>query len=326
MNTKISLADFSQKKELAELWIETFGDDEYFVNSFIESYMIAEYNVPVALIDGKIVSALYLIDFDLYANLENIGVCSYLFAAATDSKYRNRGLMSRLIEYAAELCKNRGTKAIFLFPQNQSEDLFRYYAKFGFKDIYKTKKIYKIDSKIEVPSNIADLQLELKAADICDVETFDELYESYIDFSVRQSLSPVKDRLFYFKCAKSYLDSDDDLTGENTCFAILKNNVEKFCYVFYKKSKNMYYIDDIIYIKCDKVTENINNLRGEQEKIIALLAGYIKNQGCDCEINGVPIDISDRNDSLAMILPLDKRVGNIIDNLKVPVYLNMFMN
>ena len=339
MNMKISLAEFSQKKELVDLWIETFGDDEYFVNSFIESYMIGEYNVPVALVDGKIVSTLYLIDFDLYSNLENIGVCSYLFAAATDKEYRNRGLMSRLIEYAAELCKNRGIKAIFLFPQNQSEDLFRYYAKFGFKDIYKTKKIYKIDSELEAPSNIADLQLELKAADICDVETFDELYESYIDFSVRQSLSPVKDRLFYFKCAKSYLDSAEDLNGEsdkelteeNTCFAILKNNVEKFCYVFYKKSKNVYYIDDIIYIKCDKVTENINNLRGEQDKVIALLAGYIKNQGCDYEINGLPIDdiiddISDKNDSLAMILPLNKQVENIIDSLKVPVYLNMFMN
>jgi len=314
MNIKISLADFSHKKELADLWIEAFGDDEQFVNSFIDSYMIAEYNVPVATVDGKVVSALYMIDFELYSNLECIGTCSYLFAAATKKEYRNKGFMSKLIEYTAELYKNRDIKAIFLFPQNQNDNLFRYYSKFGFKDIYKTKKIYSIP---DAPSAVNDL--ELQTEDITNVEVFDELYDAYVHFNAKQSLSPMKDRLFYFKCAKSYLDS----TEENTCFAIFQNNVEKFCYVFYKKSKNVYYIDDIIFIESDKMTKNLKN---ERDKTLALLAGYIKNQGCGYEINALPTDFSGENDSLAMILPLDKKIKDIIDNLKVPVYLNMFMN
>ena len=72
----ISLADFSHKKKLTELWAEAFGDDEKFIESFLDAYMFPEYNVPIAVMDGKIVSAFYLVDFPLYSNtkLENLTV------------------------------------------------------------------------------------------------------------------------------------------------------------------------------------------------------------------------------------------------------------
>ena len=147
----ISLADSSHKKELTELWVEAFGDDEKFIASFLDAYMIPECNVPIAVADGKIASALYLIDFALYSNQKNLGDCAYLFAAATKKEYQNNGYMSKLVSYSAKLCQNRGLKAIFLFPQEQNQKLFDFYSKFGFKSIYGAEKIIVGDGVLDVP-------------------------------------------------------------------------------------------------------------------------------------------------------------------------------
>ena len=147
--------------------------------------------------------------------------------------------------------------------------------------------------------------------EINNVPVFDGLYNAYREFTAGQVLSPLKDRLFYFKCAVSYLDEPDRYFG--VFERETKNNVEKFCYVFYKKFENNYYIDDIIVKQDFKVTAE-------------LLTDYILSLGDDTglEINILPEDCKD--DKLAMILALDKQVEDLVGNLKSPVYLNMYMN
>jgi len=304
MNFKnlIKLAGFSDKKELTELWIETFGDDEKFISSFLDAYLIPEYNVPVIIRDKKIVSALYLIEFPLYSKSEIIGNCQYLFAAATKKEYQNNGYMSELIKYSADLCRNRGVHAIFLFPQNQSGKLFDYYSKFGFKSIYGAEKI--ISKK---NTDLSEYKLEKKI--ITDVNVFDRLYDAYFEFASKQELSPVKDRLFYFKCAASYLDNP------GSYFAVLENNsennVEKFCYVFYKKYNNNYYINDIILL-------GNNNI----QKIIEILSCF----NLEIIVPATSKFTENRHMPLAMLLPLSNSASNITNNLEYPVYINMFMN
>ena len=325
-NANISLADFSHKKELTELWVEAFGDDEKFILSFLDAYMIPQYNVPIAVADGKIVSAFYLVDFALYSNQKNLGDCAYLFAAATKKEYRNNGSMSELVAQSAELCKNRGLKAIFLFPQNQNRKLFDFYSKFGFKSIYAAKKIYgrSAEARIARPQNSG---LRLVNKDITDVNIFDGLYNSYVEFTAKQELAPLKDRLFYFKCASSYLDIAEN--PENKAyFAVFENNVEKICYVFYKKYKNIYYIDDIILPEYSNISETNQRKFNEAAE---LLGDFILNSGDDVnfEMNILPsssLSDSQKNIPMAMILPLCKSVSDIADNLKSPVYINMFMN
>ena len=324
---KISLADFSHKKKLAELWTEAFDDDEDFISSFLDAYMIPEYNVPVVLDkNGKIASALYLIEFELYSNTKVLGHCAYLFAAATRKDCRNMGYMSKLIAYSAELCKNRGLKAIFLFPQNQDRKLFDFYSKFGFENIYAAKKI-----TAQTPVGVAatpfqkGAEFKMTNKDITDVNIFDELYNSYAEFTAKQELAPMKDRLFYFKCAYSYLNSPEN-PEIKAYFAVFEHNVEKFCYVFYKKYKNTYYIDDIIIPEYSDIKENTQKKFDETVKI---LSDFILSQGdnINFEMNTPPISFSDsQNIQLAMILPLTDDTGNIIKNLKAPVYINMFMN
>jgi len=350
-DVQISLADFSHKKELTELWAEAFGDDEKFITSFLDAYMIPEYNVPVVIADGKIVSVFYLVEFELYSKMKPMGNCVYLFAAATKKEYRRGGCMSKLIKYAAELCKNRGVKAIFLFPQDspgqtRKAKLFDFYKKLGFKAVYQTKKIT-IRSSVRKPAGGRDLtEFILRNQEITDTDIFDGLYKSYVDFTAKQTLAPLKDRLFYFKCAASYLDSSDSCDlydsydSSESKFAIFErknsgnihneNNVEKFCYVFYKKVKNTYYIDDIIFPETLKISE--------YSQYYDLLADYII-MGLECEecgdskneviieMNTLPSSFSDsQNTEMAMIMPLSDDIKEIAENLKSPVYLNMFMN
>ena len=329
---KISLADFSHKEELAELWIEAFGDSENFIASFLDAYMIPEYNVPVIIEDGKIASALYLVEFELYSETKNLGNCAYLFAAATKKDQQNKGFMSKLVLYSAELCKNRGLKAIFLFPQNQDKKLFDFYAKAKFEPIYCAKRITKKSSPESEKKDFTGYKLERK--DISDVDVFDGLYDSYVDFTSRQELAPMKDRLFYFKCASEYLKiPENSKTG--TYFAVFENNVEKFCYVFYKKYKNTYYIDDII-LSADR-SERFERVKyGDNKKRFSetaeLLADFIVNSGTFGENITLGMNVlpsrgnGGQNIPLAMILPLSEDIKNITRNLEFPVYINMFMN
>ena len=340
----ISLADFSHKKELIKLWQEAFGDEEKFISSFLDAYMIPEYNVPVIIEGGEIASALYLIEFTLYSNMNVIGTCVYLFAAATKKEYRNRGYMSRLVSHSAGLCKNRGLKAIFLFPQGQDKKLFDFYSKFGFKTIYMAKRIRQSPAfgpPFEKGADVGNAPLgvprpsefRLAEKEITDVEIFDGLYDSYAEFTAKQELAPLKDRLFYFKCASSYLEDPDahfaifeKINNIHGKIAENTHNVEKFCYVFYKKYKNIYYIDDIILSEYNNIKENNQQKFHETADI---LADFILNSGenANLEMNVLPSPLADaQNVPLAMLLPLSDDVKNIADNLKSPVYINMFMN
>jgi hypothetical protein len=127
-----------------------------------------------------------------------------------------------------------------------------------------------------------------------------------------------------FKRASSYLEEPDRY------FAVfereINNNVEKFCYVFYKKFENNYYIDDIIMAEYTEMRENAQRKFNE---VSGVLADYILSSGGDIklEMNVLPEDFDDKdNNKTAMILALNEKVGYIAENLKSPVYLNMYMN
>ncbi|MCL2816096.1 MAG: GNAT family N-acetyltransferase, partial [Oscillospiraceae bacterium] len=208
-NIDIALADYSHLSGLKELWVEAFGDDEPFIASFLKEYMIPGHNAPAAIVEGAVVSALYLLDFPLYSKGQILGDCAYLFAAATKQEYKNRGYMSALVGYAAELCQSRGQHAIFLFPQGGDPKLFDFYSRFGYRSVYAAKKITRRPPRRPAPG------FRLTQEDIADPAVFGRLYGAYSEFTAGQPLAPKKDRLFYLRCAASYLEA------ENARFALL---------------------------------------------------------------------------------------------------------
>ena len=111
--------------ELKKLWLSCFDDSEEAAKLFFERNKNA-YHAYTAILDGKIVSALYLIDCRLCG--EN---AHYLCGAATLPEYRKRGIMSALIEYSLNDAKSRGDRFSVLLPANVG--LYRYYSALGYR-------------------------------------------------------------------------------------------------------------------------------------------------------------------------------------------------
>lgn len=113
---------------LVELWHKVFGDEEEYIRLFFkEAYYDSE--CFVKLVDGKVVSAFYLLRCKIrFSDKTYEG--RYLYAAATLPEYRGKGIMSELIGEAVAYCKEVNLDYIALVPA--SESLYGYYGRFGF--------------------------------------------------------------------------------------------------------------------------------------------------------------------------------------------------
>lgn len=117
---------------LYALWAQAFGDSKDTIDAFFHLCYAPE-NTLVAETDGQVRAALYLLENQLQTG-ENIYRAAYIYAAATEQGYRKNGLMSALLQYAAETAAQRQIDFLFLTPAE--DGLFRYYGKRGFQTAF----------------------------------------------------------------------------------------------------------------------------------------------------------------------------------------------
>ncbi len=117
--------DNSDITSLKKLWLSAFEEKTNAVDLFFDKCFNTQ-QAYIAKYSDKIVSALYLIDTSF-----NGQKAHYLCGASTDANFRNKGIMSKLIEFALENATKNGDKYSFLFPANNK--LYSYYSKFGYK-------------------------------------------------------------------------------------------------------------------------------------------------------------------------------------------------
>ncbi|MGN0519288.1 MAG: GNAT family N-acetyltransferase [Candidatus Fimenecus sp.] len=122
-------AKTEDKPALYALWAQAFGDSKDTIDAFFHLCYTPE-NTLVAETDGQARAALYLLENQLQTG-ENTYRAAYIYAAATEQGYRKNGLMSALLDYAAETAVQRNMDFLFLTPANDA--LFRYYGKRGFQ-------------------------------------------------------------------------------------------------------------------------------------------------------------------------------------------------
>lgn len=125
MTVEYKTAGSGDIRELKKLWLSCFEDSRGAAELFFERNKNT-YHAYAATADGKIVSALYLIDCKLGG--EN---AHYLCGAATLPEYRKRGIMSALIEYSLNDAKSRGDCFSVLLPANA--ELYRFYSAHGYR-------------------------------------------------------------------------------------------------------------------------------------------------------------------------------------------------
>ena len=118
------MVDFARREDadiLKSMWQRIFEDDEDTLDFFFDNVFIPE-NTLVWRDQNRPEAMLYMI-----WNKED-GV--YLYALATEEKYRGLGIMSELIKKALDILTKKGAEYVFLIPA--SDSLFSYYKKYGF--------------------------------------------------------------------------------------------------------------------------------------------------------------------------------------------------
>lgn len=109
--------------KIREIYRECFGEDTEFENLLFET---CAKNLKIYKIGGEPVSFLFALPCLVKSNINSLEAV-YIFAAATNKEFRNKGFMGKLLE---EL-KSQTDMPLILRPANNY--LVSYYEKFGFQ-------------------------------------------------------------------------------------------------------------------------------------------------------------------------------------------------
>ena len=109
-----------------QLWVEAFGDDESFVDTFLVRYYDRR-RMLTATCDGQTVAMLHLLPFR-----SELGRTTYIYGVATAPAYRNRGLATQLMHEAMQRIDAQGDDAAILIPSPENAWLRGFYEQFGF--------------------------------------------------------------------------------------------------------------------------------------------------------------------------------------------------
>ena len=123
--------------ELKALWQKVFGDSPAYLDAFF-SKIYKDENTLVFLESGRVVSALYMIPYEMLIGGRKRKVV-YLYALATDPDFRGKKIMSELIAESFKIGAERGYVLSVLIPAENS--LFGYYRSFGFESCFEQVKI-----------------------------------------------------------------------------------------------------------------------------------------------------------------------------------------
>lgn len=122
------MIDYPQEHQLPQLrllWKEAFGDEDSFISCFYDTAFAADRCRCVTL-DEQVAAALYWLDCRCGDR-----PMAYLYAIATEKKYRGRGICRALMENTHALLQELGYAGAILVPGEP--ELFKMYASMGYE-------------------------------------------------------------------------------------------------------------------------------------------------------------------------------------------------
>ena len=160
-------ASYSQISELRQLWKNTFGDSDAFLDIFFETVFplgrctcVTSYTYLVA--------SLYWFDCEFSGQK-----IAYIYAVATAEEFRGQGICHALMEYTHEHLKMQGYAGAILSPANES--LFSFYEKIGYRTCAYTKEITcNLTESIVTDSFFLETPAEKFLCDLSSLETSTE--------------------------------------------------------------------------------------------------------------------------------------------------------
>ncbi|HAN43970.1 MAG TPA: hypothetical protein DCP97_01125 [Ruminococcaceae bacterium] len=133
----ISFADNSVENDLKRLWRECFGADDKYLNMYFGTRYRHE-NTLVYLVNQRAAAMLTMLPICLAANNKEYSA-RYIFAVATLSEYRGRGLSTQLLKFADDYMSSNNIAAAVLAPANAS--LFGFYRQRGYSTLFNIKQV-----------------------------------------------------------------------------------------------------------------------------------------------------------------------------------------
>lgn len=131
--SKINMPSSSQIPELRQLWKDTFGDSDAFLDHFFETAFSLDRCMCTACNDF-VVGALYWFDCTFLG--EKI---AYIYAVATAKAFRGQGICSSLMEHTHKYLKEQGYAGAILSPAEKT--LFDFYGKMGYETCAYTNEL-----------------------------------------------------------------------------------------------------------------------------------------------------------------------------------------
>ncbi len=129
----------SQIEQLRQLWKDTFGDSDAFLDIFQETAFSPE-RCRCATLNDTVVAALYWFDCEFEGQ-----PIAYVYAIATAEEYRGRGVCHALMENTHEHLTAHGYAGAILSPA--SDKLFEFYKEIGYETCaYNSELIFKEDA------------------------------------------------------------------------------------------------------------------------------------------------------------------------------------
>lgn len=112
----------TEKVKAYQIYKEAFGEDDFSLQLFSKYFEFCK-----VLKNGEnVVAITFLFPCEILTEKKTYNAL-YLFAVATDTKYRNKGYMTKLLE---NIKKEDSDKILFLKPSN--DGLIKFYEKQGF--------------------------------------------------------------------------------------------------------------------------------------------------------------------------------------------------
>lgn len=217
------------KNGLVTLWKNVFKDEDDYIELLFEHLYFSNKIKVFASFEGKkIISSLYLLDINL-KHCNHIYRGFYLYAAATDIAYRQKGIMAKLIDEAKEYAKKSEASFICLVPASKS--LYEYYEKFGFQTAMHKKmfdkEMLKSVSRSDVIDCSCDEYLKNRKKLDCNFMFFEKSEFSYaLDCLKYYSIKPYKTKSGIYFISDSEIENIMEIfnSDKNTALLMSKDN------------------------------------------------------------------------------------------------------
>ncbi len=199
-----------EKRDMMELWKETFHDSNRYIKLVFDTYYRPE-NAFTVYDGDKLVASLLGVEYE-FQRKDKVGIKKnfqglYLCGLATLPDYRRRGIMGELMKQAEESAKRRGNAITFLIPAD--DHLRRYYEGKG----YKTSS-FRMKKPIEKNQNSEKTKLY--------IYTFKELFELDKNDFVGEVAEWCRNRELESRVANTILHSQEDM------IAVIRENENSF--------------------------------------------------------------------------------------------------